>query len=200
MQLAGKTLADLIERTQSDGVSGISITPYPDLDEIRSRGHASVDLLLGRWFLSLRQLRTAELTIPDRSEQLGVEHEAILARRYFVPFTGDFVLHPGRFVLSATLEWIKLPANVSGLLTGKSSLGRRGLIIEMALGVHPGFVGCLTLELANVGEVPIRVSPGTRICQLFLHEAIPGRRCRLRFLELAQEASPRTRQAGRFVE
>lgn len=72
-------------------------------------------------------------------------------------------------MLGATLEWIRLPKNLSGFLTGKSSLGRRGLIIETAAGVHPGFSGWLTLEITNVGEVPIELKPGMEICQLFLH-------------------------------
>jgi dCTP deaminase len=51
---------------------------------------------------------------------------------------------------------------------GKSSLGRHGLIIETAPVVHPGFSGCLTLELANVGEIPIALYPGMEIAQLQL--------------------------------
>jgi dCTP deaminase len=58
---------------------------------------------------------------------------------------------------------------VAGYVVGKSSLGRRGLIIATATGVHPGFTGCLTLELTNVGEIPVAIQPGMRICQLFLH-------------------------------
>jgi dCTP deaminase len=59
-------------------------------------------------------------------------------------------------------------------MTGKSLLGRRGLIIETAAGIHPEFKGCLTLELTNVGEVPIALRPGMPICQIFLHEVKPG--------------------------
>ena len=55
-------------------------------------------------------------------------------------------------------------------MTAKSSWGRRGLIIATAIAVHPHFTGCLTLELANVGEVTIALSPGIRICQLSLHQ------------------------------
>jgi dCTP deaminase len=32
--------------------------------------------------------------------------------------------------------------------------------------VHPWFVGCLTLELANIGEHPVVLSPGMPICQM----------------------------------
>lgn len=63
-----------------------------------------------------------------------------------------------------------MPRSLCGYVTGKSSWGRRGLVIETAPGVHPGFTGCLTLELANVGEIPIAIRPGTHICQLFIHK------------------------------
>jgi len=35
--------------------------------------------------------------------------------------------------------------------------------------VHPGFRGCLTLELVNDGDSPIALSPGLRIAQLAIH-------------------------------
>ena len=79
-------------------------------------------------------------------------------------------IHTKEFVLGVTLEWIRLPSNRAAYVVGRSSWGRHGLIIATATGVHPGFTGCLTLELSNVGEIPITVKPGTTICQLFIHE------------------------------
>ena len=93
-----------------------------------------------------------------------------------VAFGDSFLLHPRSFVLGITLEWIRLPSDLSGYITGKSSLGRRGLIIETAAGIQPGFSGCLALELSNVGEVPVSLTPGMAICQIFLHEVGPNSR------------------------
>jgi dCTP deaminase len=42
-------------------------------------------------------------------------------------------------------------------------------VIFSASPVHPGFTGGLTLELTNVGEIPIEIEPGMTICQLFLY-------------------------------
>jgi dCTP deaminase len=81
-----------------------------------------------------------------------------------------YVLHPGHFVLGATMEWIRFPAKLSGYVVGKSSWGRRGLVIATAVGIHPGFSGCLTLEITNLGEMPIEIIPGMQICQLFIHD------------------------------
>ncbi|MFZ0496725.1 MAG: dCTP deaminase [Methylocella sp.] len=100
--------------------------------------------------------------------------EARSAKRIFIPFGQEFILHPGRFVLASTLEWLNFPACLGGYVVGKSTWARRGLIIETAAGIHPGFNGCLTLELANVGEVPIKIRPGMKIAQIFVHELLGG--------------------------
>jgi dCTP deaminase len=83
-------------------------------------------------------------------------------------------LHPRNFVLGVTLEWLKMPPDLAGYIVGRSSWGRRGLIIATAAGVHPGFTGCLTLEITNLGEIPIEVRPGMAVSQLFLHSVDGG--------------------------
>jgi dCTP deaminase len=107
--------------------------------------------------------------LPLENQWAATARHAMRTTEHFVPFGENFVLHPGRFVLGVTMEWLTLPKSLSGYVSGKSSLGRHGLVIETAAGLHPGFSGCLTLELANVGEVPIVISPGMEICQIFLH-------------------------------
>ena len=104
----------------------------------------------------------------DKPEDMPSEAE--LTKSYYVPFGEQFILHPGTFVLGVTLEWIRLPRDLAAYVIGRSSWGRYGLIIATATGVHPRFTGCLTLELSNVGEIPIKVKPGASICQLFVHQ------------------------------
>jgi len=93
-----------------------------------------------------------------------------LAKSHYIGFGQKYYLHPHHFALATTLEWICLPSDLSGYVIGKSSWGRRGLVIATATGVHPGFKGCLTLELCNVGEIPVAILPGMEIGQLFLHQ------------------------------
>ncbi len=72
-----------------------------------------------------------------------------------------FILHPGEFVLGATLERIKLPDDIVSRLEGKSSLGRLGLLIHSTAGfIDAGFDGYVTLELSNVATLPDRDLPG----------------------------------------
>ncbi|WP_110240218.1 dCTP deaminase [Nocardioides gilvus] len=78
-----------------------------------------------------------------------------------------FILHPGEFVLGSTYEVCSLPDDIAARVEGKSSLGRLGLLTHATAGfVDPGFSGHVTLELANVATLPIKLYPGMKIGQL----------------------------------
>jgi dCTP deaminase len=141
----------------------LCVVPLLKTEDLLKKHAAALDLRLGRWFRTMRQTKVTEIQVGDS------RNEESVSREHYVRFNDHFVLHPGEFVIGITLEWLKLPFDLSGYVTGKSSWGRRGLIIETAAGIHPGFTGCLTLELANVGAAPIKLNPGMQICQIFLH-------------------------------
>jgi dCTP deaminase len=165
MVLSGKKLAAEISKGNGGDPNGVALIPEPALLPLEQSGESSVSLRLGRWFLATRQSNETHV----ETVTTGPERIQRLSKQYYVPFGKDFVLHPNRFVLAVTLEWLRLPASYTAFVVGKSTLGRRGIIIETAAGVHPGFSGCLTLEIANVGELPVKLMPGMSICQLFLH-------------------------------
>jgi dCTP deaminase len=142
----------------------LSVILLPDQTKFLKQSGASIDLHLGRWFRAMKQANLPLLKLSD------TEMDSKYTKEYFVPFDKPFILHPGKFILGMTLEWITLPGDLAGHVTGKSSLGRRGLIVETAAGVQPGYAGGLTLELANVGEIPIALEPGMLICQVFFHQ------------------------------
>ena len=155
----------------------LSIIPYFEIESLRNSGAASVDLRLGRWFLLLRSDRTPLFEVKEEAkEKKGTKegeesnsrknYSKLPARQVYVPFGETFYVQPGAFVLAATLEWVRLPADLAGTITGKSSWGRRGLVIETAAAIHPGFAGCLALEISNLGGVPIELRPGMTICQI----------------------------------
>lgn len=120
---------------------------------------SSVDLRLGNDF-RVFEYSTHRYIDPLES---GVDYT-----RASVVEDGDaFVLHPGEFALGTTLERVVLPSNIVGRLEGKSTLGRLGLMIHSTAGyVDPGWDGYLTLELANVSNLPILLYPGMRIGQI----------------------------------
>lgn len=78
----------------------------------------------------------------------------------------NVTLRPGEFLLGATRERVILPAHIAGFVHGKSTWARRGLIVESAGLVDPGFNGTITLELKNVSGRPLALSAGQTICQL----------------------------------
>ncbi len=146
------------------------VTPLLENSQVDD-GSDSIDLRLGAWFLIQERSRTSEFDAasPDFNDnKIRVER----LTRY--PYGQKLMIHPNQFVLGTTLEYLSLPGDLRGYVIGRSSWGRLGLVIATATGVHPYYRGCLTLELANVGEVPIALWPGVPIAQLFLHR-VDGR-------------------------
>lgn len=95
------------------------------------------------------------------------QDQSDLTREVEVSGEDAFVLHPGEFVLGSTYEYVTLPDDVAARLEGKSSLGRLGLMTHSTAGfIDPGFQGHITLELANVATLPIKLYPGMKIGQL----------------------------------
>ena len=159
----------IVQRLHAPASERLMIVPLQQPEDQLARSlSGAVDLRLGCWFLTFRREGVPHLDYSDPSAQPA---DLKVAKRVYVPIGGRFVLHPRSFVLGVTMEWIRLPGDLVGSVVGKSSWGRRGLIIATATGVHPWFCGCLTLELANVGELPISISPNAEICQLFLSRA-----------------------------
>lgn len=82
---------------------------------------------------------------------------------------GSYVLRPREFVLGMTRERTELPirSHLAARVEGRSTLARLGIGIHVtAPTIHGGFRGRITLEITNQGEIPIRLVPGLRICQL----------------------------------
>ena len=120
---------------------------------------ASVDVRLGSSFRVFQNTTHAYID--------PAEDQSELTRAVEVPDGGQFVLHPGQFVLGTTLERIAVPDDILGKLEGKSTLGRLGLMIHSTAGyVDPGWDGEITLELSNVATLPIILHPGMRIGQM----------------------------------
>lgn len=93
-----------------------------------------------------------------------------------------YPLLPGELVLGSTLESVGIDPRYEGIIDGKSSWARIGLVIHLTAGyIDPGW-GCpkprpLTLEIRNMGPLVIVLRPGIKICQLRIAEmnSTPGR-------------------------
>lgn len=118
---------------------------------------ASIDLRLGNTFL------VPKTTDGMYSMSEPPEYEEVTADTFVVPTRG--------FVLATTMEYIRLPDNLTAFVEGRSSVGRLGLFIQNAGWVDPGFEGAITLELYNANAAPMRIEAGRRICQLVIAQA-----------------------------
>jgi dCTP deaminase len=157
--LSRETIKDRIRRPISDPKS-LVITPL--LPKADVYDHDSIDLRLGSYFL-IPQSPPAPFLDPTEEDSSRLSHLKV-----HKPIGSYLVIPAHQTVLGATLEFIKLPHDVSGQILTKSSVARTFLLIETAPWVHPLYRGCLTLEIANVSNTPQLLYPGFYIGQLIL--------------------------------
>jgi dCTP deaminase len=141
----------------------IKIDPVPDLSV--AVGTVSVDLRLGHEFMVYKTTSSPYIDVKNPKTFENLTEKVVKTE------DEAFVIHPREFVLGATLEKIELPHDIAGRLEGKSSLGRLGIVIHSTAGkVDPGFKGNLVLEITNIGNLPIMLYPGMRVCQLLFEQ------------------------------
>ena len=139
------------------------ITPLLDKKQV---GDSSVDVRLGHEFIVLRRPSVSHI---DPTESQKKHERADINRwqeRVRISLFQPFVLNPGQLVLGATIEYLSLLKTIAAAVEGRSSWGRLGLVIATATTIGPGFKGCVTLELVNLGGTPLVVYPGFKIAQI----------------------------------
>lgn len=136
----------------------LTIVPLLDPNQI---GGISVDLRIGLDFLSQHQGREAFIdTTEDTISNRPIKSHFTETRR---KLGENFLLHPSQPVLFSTLEYIKLPNDVFVDLALRSSYNRLGLSISAI--VQPGYCGCISVEVVNSGNTPIKIMSGARFLQ-----------------------------------
>lgn len=148
-------------------LSDVDIRRYIQLGKIRVTpdlspeqfGSCSVDFRLGNEFSVFEHSRHPFIDLRDST---AIQD---LMRTITVPAGEPFILQPGEFALAITEERLELDDDVLGRLEGRSSLGRIGIIVHGTAGLFdPGWRGRATLELSNLGRMPVALYPGMRIC------------------------------------
>ncbi len=124
-----------------------------------SLGVCSIDLRLDNLFGVFVSTGDAALDPAEHSKAIRFEEISFFSRPYYI--------QPSTFILAQTLEYVAMPNSLVASLDGRSSLGRRGLVIHATAGwIDPGYEGHITLELANLGVMPLALYPGMRIGRL----------------------------------
>jgi dCTP deaminase len=131
----------------------------PPIDFETQLGSCSIDLRLGNVFNIFDHSKFPYIDLRN-----GVDVDQVM-RQVTIDDGETFVLHPGQFVLGMTKESMELAPDLLARLEGRSSLGRLGIIVHGTASVFdPGWNGHPTLELGNVGIIPVGLYPGMRIC------------------------------------
>jgi dCTP deaminase len=75
------------------------------------------------------------------------------------------IIPPNSFVLTHSVEYLRIPDDVMVVAVGKSSYARCGLILNVTP-LEPGWEGHVTLEVSNTTPLPARVYANEGIVQL----------------------------------
>lgn len=134
----------------------IEIDPFEE-DQI---GPASIDLTLDNQFRIYNEVQE----VLDVTEEADMED---ITRMKTVE--DSILLKPGQSMHGITRERVSLPDDLCGWIEGRSRFARLGLLVHVTAGfIQPGVDNQQVLEIANVSPVPLRLHPGTRICQIVL--------------------------------
>ncbi|HLC23685.1 MAG TPA: dCTP deaminase [Dehalococcoidia bacterium] len=140
----------------------IKVTPAPDL--ATQLGPCSIDLRLADTFRVFERSRAPFI------DTQGARCDDLM-REVVVKPEGMFIMQPGELVLASTYENLELADDLLARLEGRSSLARLGIIVHGTAGVfEPGWRGKPTLELGNLGPMPVALHPLMRICSFTFEE------------------------------
>jgi dCTP deaminase len=129
----------------------------PPIDPARV-AQVSVDLTLGRKFTSFKQP-------PPYLPAIHVDPSLWDSADLWEHREQDvYRLEPGQFVLAQTHEKVYIPADLVGLVEGRSSYARVGVTVHVtAPKIDPGFNATITLEMANFGRVAVDLRAGVDV-------------------------------------
>lgn len=114
---------------------------------------ASVDLRLGSSIVrNINPFQPSEVNYTKntaRGSAIGIWNEAVSIEHE------PYMLEPGEFVIATTHEYVEIPDWLAAKIEGRSSIGRKGLLVHFTAGwIDPGFHGTITLEMANLSRIP----------------------------------------------
>ena len=159
------THTQIVERVRSG-----SLIFKPGLDQFQLQAH-SVDLRLGytfmipkMWHMTTRGRESLDITHFDKRNHEYFDVVELEQGQYFD-------LLPQEYILVSTLESIKMPTDLMGVLYPRSSTNRKGLSLDLTGIIDAGYHGQLILPIRNnTRSQAIRLFPGERLCQVAFEE------------------------------
>jgi dCTP deaminase len=141
----------------------IKITPKPDYKT--QLGSCSIDMHLSNKFRIFRKSSYPYIDLQGKIDTSEIMEEITVSKGK------PFIMQPGDFALATVEENLELADDIIGRIEGRSSLGRLGIIVHGTASVFDaGWTGVPTMELGNLGVMPIALYPGMRICSFTFEE------------------------------
>jgi dCTP deaminase len=157
-----------------------------EIEELINKGELIIEPIISRKYqiqsvgIDIRLDTRIRIFRPARTGIISVEEEIIEEEYYEIMeqkveyhekeqqlHIEPIIIHPGTFILAQSFEYICLPKNIMGFVDGRSSLARRGIIVHATAGsIEPDFRGHITLELGNIGELPVKLYPLMRVATI----------------------------------
>ena len=107
--------------------------------------------------------------------QTPLDHNGIVDPKAFEPrllrsYTGDCcIIPPNSFALGCSVEYFRMPSNVTGLVLGKSTYARCGIVTNFTP-LEAGWEGTITIEISNTSPLPAMIYANEGIAQCLFFE------------------------------
>lgn len=103
----------------------------------------------------------------------NLDYEKLRAHAYTDPFElkrGELLeIEPGEIIFTTTLETINISNEFAGIITGRSSIARMGIMVHCCQEfINPGQNAPIALQIVNLGKQTVELDMRTPICQLIL--------------------------------
>lgn len=143
---AGKIIDPFVPHSVRDGVISYGLGPYGYDIRLHHTYRKPVDSL--------------EIIDPHNSRE--EQFETLTADRIVIP--------PHGYILGRSLEYFRMPAKVLGLVTGKSTYARCGVLVNVTP-LEPEWEGYLTISISNVSGRSVVLYPNEGVGQLIFLES-----------------------------
>ena len=99
----------------------------------------------------------------------------------FVEFKGKIcTIPPNSFALARSIEYMRMPRNVTGVVLGKSTYARCGIVTNFTP-LEAGWEGHITIEISNTTPLPARIYANEGIAQVLFFES--DEECRVSYAD-----------------
>ena len=97
--------------------------------------------------------------------QLTVIDPKAIKEKALVDYVGGYcIIPPNSFALARSVEYFRMPANVTGIVLGKSTYARCGIVTNFTP-LESGWEGFVTIEISNTTPVPVKVYANEGVAQ-----------------------------------